>query len=643
MDSLRQNPQTTLTPGSILANRYVITNELSEGGMGKIFLANQRPFNRTMVIKVMHIDLARETHLVERFYREARAVAQLNHPNTVTVFDFGRTEEGMLFMAMEYVPGISLGRLLRDSGPLPLEDAVAYTIQIAQSLGEAHAKGIVHRDLKPDNIMIVRGSGADSFVKVLDFGIAKLSEEEQTVTQAGSIVGTPLYMAPEQARSQPVDGRTDLYALGCCLFEMLTGNPPFDGSSTVAILLAHQNSTIPDLPDGFPPQLNLFLKRALAKNPQDRPSTASDFVAALLACFQNSFRSSGPHGRVATPIDSASLRRGSLTPASSPGGFPSLGTADTLDRDSRSGPPPEGAQRPVSTQLSPVPFAAGLRIDSKASSDIGSATIPSDPLQNAPPSFFDGSSSSSPDLSSSQSNPIVSPPPGPSPLPQLSPLTPSPETSPITGPPSEQISQETPPSASPSSSSRWPLIAAGLFLLLLLSTGVLFFGAAQQEQEPLAPTTALLRMDSDPPRATVEINGVPIGQTPLEELVSIGPLSNVRFVHPERSPVEFENIEIRPEGNRLFASLPERTLTLRITSEIDATEVLVNDRALGRLSGSQEEVFILDWPEEELLIRAVHPERGEAFRRISRSGLTAEITLQFADAAFLAPAPSEQP
>lgn len=575
MQSQWQQVNTGLQPGAVLGRRYVIVRELDAGGMGRIYLANQKPFNRPMVVKVMHAELADDATLARRFYREAQAIAQLSHPNTVTVYDFGKSPEGLLFIAMEYVEGVSLGHLLRETGALPLEDAVAFTIQVAQSLGEAHAKGIVHRDLKPDNVMVVRTTASDSFVKVLDFGIAKFNEAENRVTQTGSIVGTPLYMAPEQAQSHPLDGRADLYSLACCFFEMLTGAPPFDGSSAVAILLAHQNKEIPRLPAGFPRALNQFMQRALAKNPNARPETSADFIAALLRVFQEPSTTNEEMLPLETPVEERLRLLGALTPAPDVSRVPVLGRSETLD-DGPPGPPPSGAPM----------------------------TVPSNPLRHAPPSFFDAQVESVPSENLELDD---------APFQAL-------EVADRTSRTSKTIQPRR---------SAWVYATAAATLVALSLGAALIFSGPQT-----APVLVAFHFESDPSGATVFINGLPIGRTPLEHRVERSPLGEIRFQHPDRITETFTDVAVTAGDNRLFASLAPRTVTVKIRTEVAGADLRINDLPMGRLTDENGESFVVEWPERELLIELSHPDEGEALRRFPRSSLSDELDARFPRSAF---------
>src|SRR5262245_61677646 len=232
--------------GQVLSERYRIESVLGEGGMGAVYMAQHVLMRKRLAVKVLHPEMTRLPEMVARFEREAMAAAHIEHPNVAAATDFGKLENGAFFLVLEYVEGSSLRDLI-EKGPLPPRRALHIAHQIASALARAHALGIVHRDLKPENVMLVARDGDPDFVKVLDFGIAKVpvgelasrgasSDGGQVLTQLGMVYGTPEYMAPEQALGQEVDARADLYALGAILFEMLAGVRPFDAESKVTLL-----------------------------------------------------------------------------------------------------------------------------------------------------------------------------------------------------------------------------------------------------------------------------------------------------------------------------------------------------------------------------------------------------------------------
>ena len=273
-------PTGTYAQGDTIAGRFVITRLLGEGGMGKVYVAKQQPMGRKIALKVMRGDLTGEDAAVKRFFREALAVSKLHHPNTVTLFDYGETEDGGLFIAMEYLAGMTLKEVLCLQPQLPLERALRIVGQVGMSLAEAHRKEIVHRDLKPDNIFLATIDGQSDFVKVIDFGIAHLhgTGRESRITQAGFVCGTPEYMSPEQARGDVLDGRSDLYSLGVMLFEMLEGKLPYEGDTPLATVLKHQSEAVPFISDSHRAPVRDLVSRLMSKDPDDRPQSAEEML-----------------------------------------------------------------------------------------------------------------------------------------------------------------------------------------------------------------------------------------------------------------------------------------------------------------------------------------------------------------------------
>ena len=275
-----------LVPGVILASQFRIVRELGAGGMGAVYVAEQLGMDREVVVKVMHADLTTGQKAVERFKREARAVAALNHPNIVMVFTFGQTEHGQLFQAMELIDGRDLASEIKRA-PLDEARALAVVDQVLQALIEAHSHGIVHRDLKPENIMLTARYGNPDHVKVLDFGIAKTMDrdaDQPALTKEGAVFGTPRYMAPEQVRGRPVDQRTDLYPLGLVLYEMLTGAHPFGARAPLDYMVAHVNEPIAP-PPGVSEATRALLAKALAKEPNERFQSAREMRDAVRAAL----------------------------------------------------------------------------------------------------------------------------------------------------------------------------------------------------------------------------------------------------------------------------------------------------------------------------------------------------------------------
>jgi len=279
--------------------RFRIIERIGKGGMGAVYKAVQASVGREIALKVLSRSLATDPVAVSRFLQEASAASKLTHPNTVTLFDFGQTSEGLLYIAMELLPGASLDRLIIDEAALSLDRTVNILVQICNSLSEAHSMGIIHRDLKPDNIRIFEQYGIADFVKVLDFGVAKLIAENRVknLTETGIVCGTPYYMSPEQIQGEDVDLRTDIYSSGVIFYEMLCGTPPFVGQNTLKILLKHlQKEPLPlkeVKPDLLlPPSVERLINRCLDKDPDKRPQSMEELKSELLALIEAPIQSS---------------------------------------------------------------------------------------------------------------------------------------------------------------------------------------------------------------------------------------------------------------------------------------------------------------------------------------------------------------
>jgi serine/threonine-protein kinase len=281
--------------GTTIGGRFEIIDRVGTGGMGTVYRAKQAGLDRHVALKILKKELNWDKDTVTRFHREAKAMSLLTHPNTVRVFDFGETPEGMLYFAMELLEGELLTAKVDREGALDPVDAIRITQQILRSLSEAHSKGIIHRDLKPDNIFLVKVEGQpEAVVKVLDFGIAKVVQTErqldQLETQAGTVFGTPRYMSPEQAQGRQLDPRSDLYSVGVLLYHMLTGHPPFVDDDAVVVMAKHIREKAPSprvaAPDRpIPGTLDRVVQRAMEKEPSKRPKTAEQLDRRLEACI----------------------------------------------------------------------------------------------------------------------------------------------------------------------------------------------------------------------------------------------------------------------------------------------------------------------------------------------------------------------
>ncbi|HEV8429868.1 MAG TPA: serine/threonine-protein kinase [Pyrinomonadaceae bacterium] len=271
--------------GLILDSKYKLIESLGQGGMGSVFRAQRLHIGDEVAVKLLHQDLVREQHALERFRREARTAAMIRHPNVVSIHDFndgtGATSEA--YIVMELVQGVSLGNLLRRQGRMSAERAVRLMQDICAGVGVAHRQGLLHRDLKPDNVIIVPPSheGDEETAKVVDFGLAKVRDvtAQTALTQTGAVLGTLYYMAPEQCSGEELDARADVYSLGAMLYEMLTGGPPFRSNNLAGLISKHLHEPPPHSPPalGVPPAVESVCLRALAKNRNQRHPDAIAF------------------------------------------------------------------------------------------------------------------------------------------------------------------------------------------------------------------------------------------------------------------------------------------------------------------------------------------------------------------------------
>ena len=270
--------------GRVIAERYAVMRLLGEGGLGRVYEAQHARMSRRFAVKVLFGELAFDQKIRTRFAHEAEAASRLSHPNLISVVDFGETPEGLLYLVMDLAEGIPLVEIIEKRAPLAVDEAIGYAIGIARGLAHAHERGLVHRDLKPENVIIDR---EDHRVRIVDFGLAVLTDDDSSrFTTKGTVVGTPYYMAPEQATGEPLDHRVDLFALGLVLYEMLAGVLPFEGSG---IAVARQNVTAvappirkraPEAPV-IPTALQQLVDQLIAKKPSDRPADAHAVVERL--------------------------------------------------------------------------------------------------------------------------------------------------------------------------------------------------------------------------------------------------------------------------------------------------------------------------------------------------------------------------
>ena len=270
-------------PGDLIADRYELEEVVGTGGMSTVFCARDVQLDRRIAIKILHERFADDPEYLERFRREARAVARLSHPNIVTVIDRG-VDDGRQYIVFEYVEGENLKELVQRTGRLPVRRALELALAVADGLSFAHEHGLVHRDVKPQNVLLSR----EGELKVTDFGIARSLHVEHGVTQTGTVLGTSEYLAPEQASGKPVSPATDVYSLGVVLWELLAGDVPFEGENFVAVALRHLNEPPPDLRERRPdvsPRLAAAVECALAKDPARRFPSMAALARELRACL----------------------------------------------------------------------------------------------------------------------------------------------------------------------------------------------------------------------------------------------------------------------------------------------------------------------------------------------------------------------
>ncbi|MDX9723382.1 MAG: serine/threonine-protein kinase [Myxococcota bacterium] len=357
--------------GRVLEGRYEIQELIGEGAMGAVYRGEHTRMRKTVAVKVLHASLTQSDELTERFRREAEAIAKIDHPNVCQAYDSGVAEDGAYYLVMEYLDGMSLADLLHHYRRLPIALGLHIFKQVLAALGRAHAVGIVHRDLKPDNIFLITKDEDPYFVKLVDFGIASLGDaptaqnlgeqakvpidKRTRLTKAGMVYGTPQYLSPEQAVGAPIDHRSDLYAAGIVLYEMLCGQPPFDSENIVQVISMHVTRPVPALADvcpeaRVPPGLEALLMSLLAKPANERPASANETLGRIEALQLDLDSPSQSLPVVANDIDAPPATAPTLAPGDvETANLASLSQPDTGDT-APSPAAPSTADEPVSTE-----------------------------------------------------------------------------------------------------------------------------------------------------------------------------------------------------------------------------------------------------------------------------------------------------
>ncbi|RJO63089.1 MAG: serine/threonine protein kinase, partial [Myxococcales bacterium] len=365
--------------GRVLGGKYLVLKHLGDGGMGRVYAAEHLTLNKKVAVKILHKSLLRNETQVKRFQREAWSASRLDHPNSISIIDFGATDDGSHFIIMEYLEGRDLTTVIAEDFPLKPERIVHIMAQVLSVLYDAHQKKIIHRDLKPDNIMLISRAGEPDFAKVLDFGIAKLQERDPSqpaLTMQGIICGTPEYMSPEQAMGRELDARTDIYSAGCILYQMLTGQVPFDANNYQAILGMHireeparPSSLRPDL--GIHPKLEEIALIAMQKQRDMRFTTALAMKHALELVFRTPSELASEPSQQAINAGGRTIFMGSggessstVEPSARPEAEPLLSAEIILEEAAPAEPaqveppPPEPQQTPETAIKTDEPTAA---------------------------------------------------------------------------------------------------------------------------------------------------------------------------------------------------------------------------------------------------------------------------------------------
>jgi len=655
-----RNFASTLNPGTVLGGKYVVRSKLGGGGMGQIFLALQKPINRPVAVKMLHPRYVSDDEVRSRFLREARAASQLAHPNTITIYDFGRAGDDLHFIAMEYVEGMSLESLVEEEGTLPVERVVPLVVQVAQSLGEAHGKGIIHRDLKPDNIMITGVGTKKERVKVLDFGIAKLTDHTKGLTDTGSVFGTPGYMAPEQAKSGEVDHTCDFYALTCCLYQALTGETPYGGSSPFEIMMKHQTSPVPSLGEGFPEGLDAFVESGMAKEAADRPQSADTYIAGLMGAFVDEEQSEGSLEGKASGTEAG-------TPAISSDELVTE-TARGIQSPFRGGEQPDyeteeefGIQEMEVVSESDELEDAEIEAIADGVGTVGEESSPAAEGKTAevsgpqPDAERDESIlrvdsdvdpvSTTPDAASMRGRSSESGEPGGETGEGGAEAAASDEVDRAPGSEGEASEEDEWSDPSGAGSSRTGGREVGVAAVAVLAVAALGtvgyqLATAGSGEETTgsggAAAEVSLQIDSRPEGAAVYLEGREVGVTPMAVSVSRDDGVDLELRKRGYETKRFRGLEPEEQpGGRVFASLDRKVVELRVRSPIPRSEVFLGGESRGVLPAGRARQLRVEWPTSELTVTIDPPDYRALTRRFPVSSVREEMEIAPAESQFV--------
>lgn len=478
-------------PGDVFADRYEIVGLIGDGGWGKVYKAQHKLMKRSVAIKVLLPHLVKSQQALKRFQQEARAASSLNHPNVMTVFDFGMTDDGLPFLVMDLLEGTSLSAALQELHYLPVDRALRIFVQVCEGLAHAHEKGVIHRDIKPNNLMLVNFIGQTDFVKIVDFGIAKLATptegEGEDLTQTGEIFGSPMYMSPEQCRGKELDARSDIYSTGCVLYRCLAGRPAFAGRDAMECMFKQVHEQPIPFRDAcpqfnLPAALEVIVLKALAKEPEDRFQHMIEFRDALIELYRDIM------GEVPVTA-STQLRLYAVTP----------GSTEEVSHSESTGMLASPSVVPVDSAASD----AGV----ECAADIAETRSPASALSPAQNAAAQEAAPSAPVAEQPvPPAPVASPVPTPVPTP-ASAETP-PQISAAAAPPPQAAEPEvkatspvaavTAPDRQPESGSKLPLLIGAAVLILGCVIGIPMMHKNETSPVQTTPNTSTVTADGEP-------------------------------------------------------------------------------------------------------------------------------------------------